>query len=212
MPVTVDAGDTSQGLRRAFGLTGRIPLALDETAVPTALTRDASSPPYASEPRYCMASAICQGTAGTFGTLTIENNTFKVGDNAAGVVAVIDNVEFSTQEGATRQHQIWLARRSINLGLSLVVPTVVGNDDQQGTGSAPQGARCQVFNDPAAAGAPGVLIWNHFINASRQPYRVELGKGVVLYNNDILIATEAVAAANFTLITIRWREYIIRAT
>src|SRR5262249_33604840 len=119
MPVTVDAGDTSQGLRRAFGLTGRIPLALDETAVPTALTRDASSPPYASEPRYCMASAICQGTAGTFGTLTIENNTFKVGDNAAGVVAVIDNVEFSTQEGATRQHQIWLARRSINLGLSL---------------------------------------------------------------------------------------------
>lgn len=73
MPITIQLGDIANRLRRAFEIRGRIPTALDETVVPTALVRDAGVLPFALDPSEAAGFASVTPTAGQQATIALSN-------------------------------------------------------------------------------------------------------------------------------------------
>lgn len=216
MTISIDAGDPAQGLRRALGLTGRIPLSLDETGVPVFISRDASLAPYAANPKYCTGRADASGTAApAIPAVQLVNNT---GGAETGVVAIVDRIEF-VSGAAAQSWNIVLARRQPYVGVILGTTGVL-NDENQGTLNEPQHTQLQIFAD--AVGAPGhniatrepyvTAVAGSFQDAWVSPWAPPAG-GLLLYANNLLTVTGSQSGAASTMtIIFYWREFQLRSS
>lgn len=73
MPLQIQLGEIANRLRRALGVTGRIPTALDETVVPVAIVADSWDVPFALDPVYAAAGQDVTGLAAIRGQAAIVN-------------------------------------------------------------------------------------------------------------------------------------------
>lgn len=95
-PLPIQFGELAGRLRRAVELVGRIPLALDETVVPTVILRDAGELPFALDPNEIGGFKNLSPTAGQQATLGITNNGPK------GSVFVLDLLWLASQTAGNR--------------------------------------------------------------------------------------------------------------
>lgn len=213
MPLGIDAGDPTTGLRRAFGITGRIPLALDETVVPVAVIRDSSKPPFAVNPARCWGTTISVGTVATAPASMLFN---RVG---TGIVAVVNRVVISTPGFAAAKRITFVLGRNGTVGTigNTAAPSpgvVVANDDNVNQiSNQPGKPLCTLYGDPQAA-ALGVTFFQAWWAPSgtvNQPRVFDFPSGVVLYEGSVLQVNDGLGVDNAVEMdaTWQWDEYQI---
>jgi len=112
MPLEVQSGDVADRLRRFFRLVGRIPTALDETLVPTAVLQNLDQPPWRSGPTDFEAWVVKGATAAELSAVGLTHPP------ALGGRTVVERITVRNDGGAAALYSFTITSYSYVLGFA----------------------------------------------------------------------------------------------
>lgn len=185
--LAIGFGDLAQRARRAFKLTGRLPLNLDETVLPVAIVANLDRAPFQSEPRTWMFGQGSTGDATHSPYIQVQN---PAGSN---ILVTIDALCLLVD--VANIIQIRLARNAQGL------PVGVG---QQALTNAPQpatlnttGVSTTQFNTTSQVGPSGSIVATFKLPANTE-FAVPFPSSIVLFPGDVFALSGALAAYTIT--------------
>ena len=147
----INLGDIGARIVRGFSIRGRVPLGLDETAVPIARVFDFTDPLFAQNPATFVAYNILAGSTPTFANVSLWNGN-------KNVTTIIDRIFFNDQSttAPTTPLLLYLGRNVAQPAATAFLPqlTAILNQDNP---VGPSALRIQTVNNQNATAATNVF-------------------------------------------------------
>jgi hypothetical protein len=201
----INVGDIGARIARALSIKGRIPVALDETAVPVAQLFDFTDSLFSQNPATFIANLPIVGGTPNFGAVQYWVPP------TINVVAKIDAVILSDVSTTVPVNPLllYLTRNTSQIaGSSAAQDTAILNQDVGSTQTLPLRTQGKVETANPAANpfaAAGVQLWQW---QAPQGGIVQIPLGVVLFPGDSFGVSNGPEAASVTrFVTIYGREY-----
>lgn len=199
--LTTQLGDLAARARRALHLTGRVPLSLDETIVPTAQLLDLTREPFSQYPRRWAFPFSFTPTVSLVGFCVVRN---PAGSNA---IVVFDNCLASLQGGSGTIVTLSIARQINGAVLTAVSQPTLLNIPGLSTAFAPQKSITQ-FGNGTIAGISGTAVAQYVPAGSMVPMFYGVNEtSVVLFPGDDAIVTLPTGTGPTLIGTVFGREY-----